>query len=106
MAIGAHVLSALDVDEPLKEILGVSHFISQANAAAPIAFFLGEEFSAPVDPDLLLPATGAGSQSAGLIVPGAYAESQLRRHRRTSFAGQVRSPATCPAPLAGVGAHP
>jgi nucleotide-binding universal stress UspA family protein len=38
----------------------------------------------------------AESQSAGLIVLGVHAESQLGRHLRTSFAYQVLAQAVCP----------
>ena len=38
----------------------------------------------------------AESQSAGLIVLGVHAESQLGRHLHTSFAYQVLAEATCP----------
>ena len=38
----------------------------------------------------------AETQSAGLIVLGVHAESQLGRHIHTSFAYQVLAEATCP----------
>ena len=55
LTVGAHVLSGFDIEEHLKEIMYFSDFTPEATAAAPVALFLGKEFSVPVDPCLLLP---------------------------------------------------
>ena len=52
---GGHVLSGFDIEEHLKEIMYFSDFTPEATAAAPVALFLGKEFSGPVDPCLILP---------------------------------------------------
>jgi nucleotide-binding universal stress UspA family protein len=144
LTIGAHVLSGFDIEQHLKEIMYFSDFTPEATAAAPVALFLGREFSVPVDLCLLLPPVGADNprlreqlaeeycasmraavggvdgewftpafqlergmeldqlveraqgQSAGLIVLGVHAESQLGRHLHTSFAYRVLAHATCP----------
>ena len=75
MTIGAHVLSGFDIEEHLKEIMYFSDFTPEATAAAPIALFLGNEFSVPVDPCLLLPLVAKNNERLKQQLAETYCEN-------------------------------
>ena len=75
LTVGAHVLSGFDIEEHIKEILYFSDFTPEATAAAPVALFLGREFSVPVDPCLLLPEVAEDNEKLRQQLAADYCES-------------------------------
>jgi nucleotide-binding universal stress UspA family protein len=55
LTVGAHVLSGVDLDLQLGEVMYFSDLSPQAAAAAPYAAFFGQQFHAPVEIFQLLP---------------------------------------------------
>jgi nucleotide-binding universal stress UspA family protein len=75
LTVGAHVLSGFEIEDNLKEVMYFSDFTPEATAAAPIALFLGKEFSVPVESCLLLPEVAENNEKLRRQLAADYCES-------------------------------
>lgn len=75
LTVGAHVLSGVDLDLQLGEVMYFSDLSPQAAAAAPYAAFFGQQFHAPVEIYQLLPEGATEDDPATQQLLESYCES-------------------------------